>query len=376
MREVSDKKMPRIAFVFADLSYGGSNLQTVKIIQHSGAMSNCIVITLTDVEDDKILEKMLKGIGINPIHMHFNRYSFFSEIGRLQKIVEENHCQLVSSNGLRSDMACHYAFRGTDIPHVIILHNYLREDAFLRMSKPKAMLATRMQTHILHKSKYVIACSKTLQKQTERDIKGLNVTAIQNGVDPKDYPILDKAALRRRYGIAEDALIFISTGSMTLRKRIPETVDAFICADIPNAKLLLAGNGPNLEEYKERYAQNKKISFLGRRSDIKELLNIADVFVSSSESEGLPLAVLEAISTQNCVYLSDIPQHEEILGEIAGVGSLYHLGNSEELISLFRNARRDINNKKTTTLKGTPFDINTMGKAYRDYYISVSAKMG
>ena len=50
----SSEKIPKIAFVFADLSYGGSNLQTVKIIQHSSAMSNCIVITLTDVEDAKI----------------------------------------------------------------------------------------------------------------------------------------------------------------------------------------------------------------------------------------------------------------------------------------------------------------------------------
>ena len=101
----SSEKIPKIAFVFADLSYGGSNLQTVKIIQHSSAMSNCIVITLTDVEDEKILENKLKNIGIEPIHMRFNRYSFFSEINRLRKVVAENNCQLVSSNGLRSDMA-------------------------------------------------------------------------------------------------------------------------------------------------------------------------------------------------------------------------------------------------------------------------------
>lgn len=365
------QKIPKIAFVFADLSYGGSNLQTVKIIQHSGAVDNCIVIALTDAEDDAILEGKLVEIGIKPIRMRFKKQRLLSELFRLRQLVTENQCQLVSSNGLRSDMACHYAFLKTNIPHVIVLHNYLREDAFLRMSKPKAMLATTMQTHVLRKSKYVVACSKTLKKQTEQDIKGLKVTAIQNGVDPEDYPVLDKAELRRRYGFPNDALIFISTGSMTLRKRIPETIDAFIQAGLPDAKLLMVGNGPYLEEYEKRYTQYKAVSFLGRRNDIKELLNIADVFVSSSESEGLPLSVLEAISAQDYVFLSDIPQHTEILREFDNCGMAYKLGDKDELAKLFRNTKQLLERVGNNGLQNSSFDISVMGKAYRDYYMSV-----
>lgn len=367
----SEAMVPRIAFVFADMSYGGSNLQTVKIIQHSGAMNNCVVITLTDAEDDAILEGKLMEIGIKPIRMRFKKQKLFLELARLRHLVTENQCQLVSSNGLRSDLACHYAFLGTDIPHVIVLHNYLREDAFLRMRKPKAILATRMQTHVLCKSKYVVACSKTLKKQTEEDIKGLKVTAIQNGVDPNDYPALDKAELRRQYGFPNDALIFISTGSMTLGKRIPETIDAFIQARSPDAKLLVVGNGPYLEEYEKRYAQYKTVHFWGRRNDIKELLNIADVFVSSSESEGLPLSVLEAISAGDYVFLSDIPQHKEILREFGNCGISYKLGDKDELAKLFRNAKQLLESAENIGLQNSSFDISVMGKAYRDYYLSV-----
>lgn len=377
MKKVSNNKneeMPKIAFVFADLAYGGSNLQTVKIIQHSGAVNNCIVITLVDVENDADIEGKLIEMGISPIHLHFEKRKLFSELARLRHTVVENQCQIVNSNGLRSDMACHYAFQGTDISHIITLHNYLREDAFLRMSRPKAMLATIMQTHVLRRSKHVIACSKTLQRQTEADIKGLKVTAIQNGVDLEEYPVMDKAVLRRKYGYPEDALIFISTGSMTLRKRIPETVDAFIRADLPNARLLMVGNGPYLEEYKERYAQNKGVIFLGRRSDIKELLNIADIFVSSSESEGLPLAVLEAVSTQNYLYLTDIPQHKEILEEFDDAGRTYHLGNVDELARLFQKSGDDLKNRTPGSLNDTALDIRVMGAAYRNYYVLMKRK--
>ena len=161
---------------------------------------------------------------------------------------------------------------------------------------------------------------------------------------------------------------------MTLRKRIPETVDAFIRADLPNARLLMVGNGPYLEEYKERYAQNKGVIFLGRRSDIKELLNIADIFVSSSESEGLPLAVLEAVSTQNYLYLTDIPQHKEILEEFDDAGRTYHLGNVDELARLFQKSGDDLKNRTPGSLNDTALDIRVMGAAYRNYYVLMKRK--
>lgn len=263
-------KLPKIAFVFADLSFGGSNLQTVKIIQYSGAVENCLVITLVDTANDAAIEDKFLEIGIKPIHLKFEKRKLFSELFRLKKVVIENHCQLVNSNGLRSDMICHYAFQGTKVKHVITLHNYLREDAFLRMNRFKASVAILLQTQILHKSKYVVACSKTLRKQTESDIKGLHVTAIQNGVNLDDYPLLNKIELRKQYGFPENALIFISTGSMTLRKRIPETINAFMCAGLTTAKLLIVGSGPYLDEYQNRYAYNDQVIFLGRRNDIKD----------------------------------------------------------------------------------------------------------
>lgn len=364
-------EMPKIAYVFADLSYGGSNLQTVKIIKHSGAMYKCIVITLVDVENDFAIENKLIEMGITPIHMHFSKKRLFSELNRLKDIVIENQCCMVNSNGLRSDIACHYAFQKTNIPHIITLHNYLREDAFLRMSRTKATLAIFIQKHILTQSEYVIACSKTLRKQTEADIKGLKVTAIQNGVDAEEYPVLDKKQLRKRYGFSENDLIVISTGSMTLRKRIPETVEAFLHANLPNSKLLMVGNGPYLEEYKERYAQYDNISFLGRRNDIKELLNTADIFVSSSESEGLPLAVLEAISTHNYLCLSDIPQHKEILDEFHNTGELYPLGKIDALSEVFQTASKKIKDFPQVSVENTTFDIHVMGEKYRDYYVSI-----
>ena len=200
----------------------------------------------------------------------------------------------------------------------------------------------------------------------------LNIYTIQNGVDTEYFRKLDKDALRRKYGINPRKFIFISTGRMSPRKRILETGEAFLQANFDdNYELWFVGDGECFEEYKAAFSSANNIKFFGRREDIVELLNLADAFVSSSETEGLPLAVLEAISTGRYVYLSDIPQHREILEEYPSAGKLYHLGKIEELTKLLQSARDDIKKSNPVSLAGTNFDIRIMGERYKNYYMMI-----
>ena len=358
---------PKVAYVFGDMTTGGHNLQAYKTIIYSGAVDNCLVISLSrSVENG--LEKKLAEVGISVQYCEINKSNYFIGIRSLRSIVENNGCSIAHSNGLRSDLACYLAFKNSETIHVITLHNFLKEDAYLRMNKYKACLALMIQKYVLKRSNHIIACSKTLANQMNQYIPGLNISYIQNGVDLDNFGVMDKNTLRLQYGFPEDELLFISTGSMTKRKRIPETIEAFLSAKLPNSKLLIVGDGTYLKEYRARYSKYDNVEFLGRRNDIKELLNICDVFVSSSESEGLPLAVLEAISTGKIVYLSDIPQHKEIV-ESLNYGNLYHLGNQKELSSLMNNTVK--NSACGINLANTSFDIKVMGEKYKNYYINL-----
>ena len=65
---------------------------------------------------------------------------------------------------------------------------------------------------------------------------------------------------------------------------------ALIKEEVPNAKLLLAGKGPLLEECQElaeRLGIEEMVDFLGYRNDIENLLKISDLAVASSLREGL-----------------------------------------------------------------------------------------
>jgi len=68
---------------------------------------------------------------------------------------------------------------------------------------------------------------------------------------------------------------------------------------LANVSVVLAGEGPErarLEQLAEKLGVSARVTFLGFRSDIPQLLACADVVVLPSLAEGLPLAVLEAMS--------------------------------------------------------------------------------
>jgi glycosyltransferase involved in cell wall biosynthesis len=162
----------------------------------------------------------------------------------------------------------------------------------------------------------VIACSKTIQTLLNRH--GINSSAVQNGINFDDYCPVDhhkKDNLRKKLGINDNEFVFISVGSLIPRKDMQTIIEAFNnTRHIKKVKLIILGNG-YLSSYLQSGVKNDLVLFPGNVSNVVEYLQAADVFVSSSLSEGLPNTVLEAMACGLPCLLSDIPSHKEIIGE-------------------------------------------------------------
>ena len=101
----------------------------------------------------------------------------------------------------------------------------------------------------------------------------------------------------------------------------------------------VVGDGPlraRLEREVGRLGLGGRVSFAGEVDDVAERLREADILVRPSLTEGLPLAVLEAMASGTCVVASDIPGNAELVVD-GGSGLLFRPGDARHLTSQLRS---------------------------------------
>jgi len=86
----------------------------------------------------------------------------------------------------------------------------------------------------------------------------------------------------------------------------------------PDSFLLLVGVGSierELRSLAREYQVGCRVKFLGRRGDIADLLELADVFVFPSFFEGLPVALIEAMFKRLPCIASDVEVFREVIAD-------------------------------------------------------------
>ncbi len=131
-----------------------------------------------------------------------------------------------------------------------------------------------------------------------------NIRFIPNGVNTEKFrPPADKTGLRKSMGLGKGkVLLFV--GRLVQQKNVPLLLEVFAIfrKKNPGARLLIAGSGPeegNVKAKADALGLGKSVLFLGP-VDYEQLpayYQVSDCLVLTSKWEGLPLCILEALST-------------------------------------------------------------------------------
>ncbi len=139
------------------------------------------------------------------------------------------------------------------------------------------------------------------------------VVAIPFGVAPGDYevPAEVAAAARRSLGAGPGDRLVLAAGRLHEQKRFDVLLEAFAAAAgrVPAARLAIAGAGGLREELEARARSlgvGAKVRFAGFRPDLPAVLAAADLFALSSDAEGLPVVVLDAMVSGRAVVATDV----------------------------------------------------------------------
>lgn len=149
------------------------------------------------------------------------------------------------------------------------------------------------------------------------NIDANKVFVITRGVDTEIFKPRDgKDSLRKEFGVKEDDIVILYVGRLDLVKGVDYLLRAAkeIILNYKNIKFLIVGDGSLRGGY-EALAQSfsNNVIFTGFREDIPDLMNISDIFVLPSLSEGVANVVMEASASGLPVIATKVGEVPQIV---------------------------------------------------------------
>lgn len=196
------------------------------------------------------------------------------------------------------------------------------------------------------------------------------------GIDTKMYKNVevDRKALRTSLGFKDTDVICISMGDLIERKNYPVAIKAIAKCKNPNLHYIICGQGPerdNLEKLVLEQGVKEQVHFLGFRTDIKELLKAADIFLFTTLQEGMPRSMMEAMASGLPCVASKIRGNVDLLEEGKG-GYLLETddisGIAEKVNKLSKDAELRKQMSKKNLLRILDFDIDKVKKDITEIY--------
>ena len=189
---------------------------------------------------------------------------------------------------------------------------------------------------------------------------------------------------RAREGFREDHVLFVCVARLSPQKNHALLLKAFAQgpASDPKAHLVLVGEGTlrrQLEEQAQNLGLAGQIHFLGLRTDISDVLSAMDVFVLSSDYEGSPLSVVEAMASGLPIVSTAAGGVPELFdngkeGFIVQPGDVRGLSDAIALLLKDREARQSFGIAAARRAKEN-FDLSRMVRAYEELYENLIGRL-
>ncbi|MPQ42292.1 glycosyltransferase family 4 protein [Clostridium tarantellae] len=265
-------------------------------------------ISLSNIRAFKMLDQIQKNNKYDIVHVHTPIASIYGRLLKLKhkgiKTIYTAHGYHFLEGGSKSSWLIYYPIEKVMAKLTDVTININKEDFKITQSKLKPK-----------KSYYV---------------KGV-------GLDLKNYkPLTEKEKVKKRkeLNLKEEDFIVIMIAEVNENKNQIQLIKAMeiLKEKYENIKAICVGDGELLKQRKED-VKNKglenNINFLGYRTDINELINIADIGVLLSYREGLPRNIMEIMANGKKIVATNIRGNRDLVCN-ENVGKLVEVGDYEE----------------------------------------------
>jgi glycosyltransferase involved in cell wall biosynthesis len=237
----------------------------------------------------------------------------------LAEVLRERRPALVHAHGSKAGLITRLAVRFAGSPPcVVTVHNQVLYGGISPLMR-RAYIA--MERWLARRTARIITVSDAMRAE-QLEVFGLSprlVTTVHNGLDLSPFLVArDRGPVRVRLGVPADALLFGLAARFAPHKALDVLVEAAVSVLERDERtwLVIAGDGPLLEMVATKARASSvrdRILFPGFETDVAGLLAALDLYVTSSVTEGLSLAIIEAMASGLPVVGTNVGGNPEVV---------------------------------------------------------------
>ncbi len=251
----------------------------------------------------------------------------------LKKILKEGNYKIVHSHINTLSVFSLFAAKCAGVP-VRIAHSHSTTN---KQEKKKNLVKKVLRPFSKVFATDYMACTEHAGRWLfgNKEYDNGNVYLLNNAIDLDKFKYDEKLRKEKRkeLNIKEDTLVIGHVGRFVEQKNHRFLIDIYneVHKQNKNSILLLIGQGPLMEEMKEKVDSlgiSNSVKFLGQREDVSELYNAMDLFLFPSLYEGLGMVLIEAQANGlPCIASTEVPKIADISNNV----QFYNLNDSIDI---------------------------------------------
>jgi len=355
--------------------YGAESviLNLCMAINAAGQHSSALAVFANTAEPNLQLRDAALAAGIETHTVECRGQMDSSVPGRVLRLAESIGADIVHTHGYKADIYAWWGLRRSGISLVATCHNWVDNDMALRVYG-------FVDRAVLRRFHRIVAVSEGVRTRLRRArVAAERIALIRNGISLSPF----EGASSRDTAPDQQICTIGLVGRLSPEKRIDNFIRTAgtLSKDFPSSCFLIAGDGPereNLEILIHDLGLADRVRLLGQRHDMPSVYASFDALVISSETEGLPMVLLEAMA-------SGLPVVATAVGEIPVVvkegetGILVRPGDDAALTGAVRklladNALRRRMGTNARARAAAEFSADRMAADYIGIYHEAAAR--
>lgn len=302
--------MKRLTLVIDDLGVGGGQ-QVVRLTacQLASLGWQIQVISLQNDPDATIAQELSATPGVTVIHFP-GQLKTIPRYFKISKQIKTFHTDIVQTHLCYANVVGVISAKMANVPVIGVLHS----QGICNYAKPV----------LRHFATAIEAVGIAVEEYAVSFFKNKKITTISNCVIIPALP--DKKEIftvRAELGLPQDVLVAAALGRLSKEKNYPNMIRGFsiVVQKFPSARLIIFGSGEMKEQLVDLIHQlhmDDQIILFGSIKNSQHWLAAADLYILSSQMEGLPLALLEAMSVGLPVVATDVGDLRNVISQDCG----------------------------------------------------------